>query len=359
MAALRVGLIGLGGISGAHLAAYTDFADKLQVTAVCDPVPERVAAYRERFPQASAYADYRELLARPDVDCVDCCLPHALHYPVAKAALEAGKHVLVEKPFVNTYAQARDLVEIANRKQRIVMVAQHQRYQAVHRAVHDQIVRGDYGRVHQLRIDAIQNLHDYYAAPHWLYRGDMAGGGAVISVLVHKIDLLRYWLTESYGEATEVVAWGRTHDPDFHAAEDTAVGLIRFGDGPLVEWMATYTASGVPYCESVWLFAERAMLYGLPPERHYATSKLRIGWRKDGKSAEQFEELTYDANAFGLPTRDPMVNEILHFAECIEEQREPLSSGRDNLGTMAIIDGIHRSMREGGRTVYLQQDSTL
>lgn len=359
MAALRVGLIGLGGISGAHLPAYRDFPDTLKVKAVCEPVVQRRERYQELFPHARTYADYQELLAQADVDCVDCCLPHALHYPIAKAALEAGKHVIVEKPFATTYAQARDLVQTAKRKGLVLMVAQHQRYQAVHRAVRERIVRGDFGRVHQLRIDAIQNLHDYYDAPHWLYRGDMAGGGAVISVLVHKIDLLRYWLCETYGEATEVVAWGRTHDSDFHAAEDTAVGLIRFGDGPLVEWMATYTASGVPYCESVWLFAERAMLYGLPPERQYATSKLRIGWRQNEKSAEQFEEFAYDSDAYGLPTNNPVVNEILHFAECIETQREPLSGGRDNLGTMAILDGIYRSMREGGRSVYLEHDSVL
>ncbi len=342
---LKVGLIGAGNISRAHLPAYREHPQQVALTAVCDVAETNAARVAAEFGHPRHWTDVAAFLAEADIEAVDICLPHHLHHPVAKAALLAGKHVLVEKPFAITMAQCRELVDLAARQGLTLMVAQMQRYNATYRALKALIERGELGRIHHARIDAIQNLHDYAEPPHWLYRGDQAGGGSVISVAVHRIDLLRYLI----GDARRVMAWGKTVDPAFQGAEDYCVALIEFENGALVDLFSTYSAAALPYGEMFWLFGERAVVHTLPPERQYAQTTPRIGYRQATKSGTRFTDVEPLPGV--LPTDNPFVNEILHFADCVRTGQEPLSSGRDNLQTMAIIFAIYESLRRDGAPV--------
>src|SRR5689334_3527810 len=109
---VRVGMIGMGGIAYMHEAGYTDPGDYSEIVAVCD-VNEKLAWDRAIPYAAIAYSDYRALIADRSVDLVDITVPHHLHYPIALAALQHGKHVLVEKPMAMKPEQARHLIETA------------------------------------------------------------------------------------------------------------------------------------------------------------------------------------------------------------------------------------------------------
>ena len=95
---VRVGLIGLGSISYAHEAGYSEMEETCEIVALCDINDEEVNNRIEMHPGAKGYTRYQDLLADPQVDMVDIIVPHVLHYEIAKSALENGKHVLVEKP---------------------------------------------------------------------------------------------------------------------------------------------------------------------------------------------------------------------------------------------------------------------
>ena len=112
---VRVGIIGTGGIAYVHEAGYTEIPDLAQIVAVCD-VNVKVARERATPYNARVYADYHALIADADVDMVDITVPHRWHYPIALAALEQGKHVLVEKPMAMTAEQALHLIKTAEVK---------------------------------------------------------------------------------------------------------------------------------------------------------------------------------------------------------------------------------------------------
>src|SRR5579864_5658591 len=102
---VRVGMIGMGGIAYMHEAGYIDPGDFSEIVAVCD-VDEALARDRAIPYAAKAYTNYHALIADPDVDLVDITVPHHLHYPIALAALQQRKHVLVEKPMAMKAEQA-------------------------------------------------------------------------------------------------------------------------------------------------------------------------------------------------------------------------------------------------------------
>ena len=109
---LRTGIIGLGGISGVHIPALMSLPCA-RVTAVCDIREDRLAAAVEKT-GAQGYTDYRDLLAREDIDIVHILTPHYLHAPMAIDALRAGKHVLTEKPMASTIEDAKAMIRAAD-----------------------------------------------------------------------------------------------------------------------------------------------------------------------------------------------------------------------------------------------------
>ena len=112
---LGVGIIGLGGIAFAHEAGYFEMGEVCRIVAMCD-IREEEAVSRAAMYDAKAYTRYQDLLADPAVDVVDIIVPHEFHYEIAKAALEKGKHVLVEKPITVKSEQAEELIALANQK---------------------------------------------------------------------------------------------------------------------------------------------------------------------------------------------------------------------------------------------------
>ncbi|WP_227379548.1 Gfo/Idh/MocA family protein [Haladaptatus halobius] len=236
-----VGLIGASGISDAHTPAYRDFQDRIRLTGVCDVDEEQAIHIAEKY-DAEYWIDFESFVEEVDATAVDIALPHALHFPAAKAALEAGKHVFIEKPFATSMEECFDLVELAERENRQLMVGMVQRYHPRHRAVKSLLDAGDLGPIHSGRIDMLQNLPEAgFPSSHWLYDGEHAGGGGILSVLVHKLDLLRYFL----GDARRAIEMSKTVHEAFDDAEDYGVGLLEFENGTMVDFLTHSSISCV------------------------------------------------------------------------------------------------------------------
>lgn len=339
---LDVGIIGVGGIADAHFPAYRQF-DELRVSGVCDVDESAANAAAEEF-KTDRWTEFETFVAEADIDAVDVILPHALHYPAAKAALEAGLHVHVEKPFATSMDQARELVKVADERDLTLMVGQTQRYDPHNRALERRLADGELGEVHHARFDAVQNLREHVDTDHWLFDGEKAGGGGVISVLVHRLDLLRYFL----GEPRRVTALAKTADPAFEDAEDYCVGLLEMENGAMVDVFDTYSAAGFPYGEGFWLFGEERVVHALPAEGE-ATTMPRIS-RSD--APREFDEIPADVE---LPSESGFVNELVHFANCVGTRAEPLSSGRDNIRTLATVFALYESVARDNEWVSVAE----
>ena len=188
-APIGLGLIGLGTMGQVHADALTapDQVD-LALRAAADPRPG--AAYG----QIPVVGDYRALLERPDIAAISIATPPSTHYPLAVAALDAGRHVLVEKPPTLTVEESRALIELASRRQRVLFMAFHARY---HRAV--EVARRELARREVRTVDIAfreyaLNFHD----PHgWIFDPEAAGGGVLMDSGINALSVLAWVLPNS------------------------------------------------------------------------------------------------------------------------------------------------------------------
>lgn len=186
----RAAVIGLGDISSIHIGAIAA-NDQIQLCAVCDIDP----AARERAPQdVPFYTDYKEMIRKEKPDCVHICLPHYLHYPVAKDAVEMGVHVFCEKPVALNQAQAAEYVQLEKDHPELqIGICLQNRLNETTEKLKELIESGKYGKVTGIRgVVPWARPKEYYEVKPWRGKWKTAGGGCMINQSVHTLDLLYY-----------------------------------------------------------------------------------------------------------------------------------------------------------------------
>jgi predicted dehydrogenase len=196
-----VGLIGCGGISKRHVSWFLE-RPECDISAVCDTSEDAMARcvdqIREMRPhtQVKRVASYHDLLARPELDGVAILLPHFLHHPVAKDALEAGKHVLVEKPMVVRVDHAQDLVDTARRTGKLLGIAYQRSYLPEYLFVRKMVQEGELGTVRFITVHLEQAWFAGRLAKvrdgDWRSDPGQAGGGQLVDTGSHTIAALLY-----------------------------------------------------------------------------------------------------------------------------------------------------------------------
>ena len=223
-APLRLGVIGCGYVAAAaHLPVLSDLPE-VQVAAICDRDPGRLAGIGDRFGVSRRYVDARELIADPAVEAVGVFVPPAHHAPPAIAALEAGKHVLVEKPLALSLGDADDLVSTASAFPGVATVGFNLRSVDLVRRARELVSAGKLGRIEALRTTLSSNRRFDRNAPEWRRRREF-GGGSLIEQGIHHFDLWRFLL----GSEVDVL-FALAHDEDAGAAV-----TARLSDGVLVQ----------------------------------------------------------------------------------------------------------------------------
>ena len=232
---IDIGIIGTGGIARAHAEAYLDMAPEVNLVAVCDIDAARARDAAAEWGVTEVCTDYRDLLSLNAIDAVSVCTPTAAHSEPAIAALNAGKHVLVEKPMAANTAAARQMVAAAERAGKLLMIEMKWRFMPEILAARQAIVRGDLGRI-------------YYAeAIGWQHRGipggsfirrELSGGGALMDNGVYTLDAALYLLGHpqpltASGAATNI--FGQSPDgswnPRDFTVEDFGTAFIRLDGG--------------------------------------------------------------------------------------------------------------------------------
>ncbi len=188
---LRVGIIGLGGISRVHIASLLNM-ENAKIVAVCDTNEARLSAATEKT-GADGYADWHDVIAREDVDIVHILTPHYLHAPMSIEALKAGKHVLTEKPMATTIEDAKKMIEAANNAKGTLSVIFQNRYNASSVAIRNMIENGELGSFICARASVCWHREaPYYTESGWRGSLETEGGGTLINQAIHTLDLLSY-----------------------------------------------------------------------------------------------------------------------------------------------------------------------
>ena len=243
MSKLRIGIIGLGFIgTQKHLTGLAQHADKAEIVAFCDFEIDRAEKAQAEHGSADSYTttDYREVLADPSIDVVHVCTWNTNHCEITCAALEAGKHVLVEKPMAVTGADARTMVETAKRTGKKLSVGFQYRFRNESQFLRKAVDEGRLGEIYAAKAHAIRRR----GVPIWGVFTDKSkqGGGPLIDLGGHAIDLA-LWYMDNYEveSVTGVVNYklgdkpegnmAGPWDPDTYTVEDSAFGFVTFTNG--------------------------------------------------------------------------------------------------------------------------------
>ena len=187
---IRVGIIGLGAISFSHEAAYGEMEGSCQVVAMSD-VREEEAASRSLLHGARTYTRYQELLDSSDVDMVDIIVPHHLHYEVALAAIQRGKHVLVEKPIAVNSWQGQQLIDAAQKAGVTLGVAENTRFVTAYQKAEEIVDAGWLGDILVVRtLIAGSEVHRIKDPGQW--HGKLPYGGVILDSSVHNFYSVSY-----------------------------------------------------------------------------------------------------------------------------------------------------------------------
>ncbi|MGY5766682.1 Gfo/Idh/MocA family protein [Brachybacterium sp. DNPG3] len=337
---IRIIHVGLGGWGGDWARTAIPAVEEIEVAAIADPSEATLAAVQEALglSDEQAFPSLTAALAAVEADAVVITAPAVTHAPLALEALAAGKHVIVEKPFANSLAEAAEVAARAEELGLVVQVSQNYRNYPAPRAAQRLLAEGAIGEVASLSIDFRQwdndkafDAHPHYRFPHPLLY-DMA---------IHHVDLLRKVTGQ---EAVRV--YTKVKDPSFskYVEEAQAVMTIEMADGLVVSYRGSWVDRGepTPWAGEWRVSGELGELsftsrgggaYADPTEKERVTLRL-VGEEPQEIELEDMELL---GRAAGLRI----------FADAIENGTVPETSGRANLGSLALMEAAARSAASG------------
>ncbi len=333
---IRVGMVGLGLISAAHGHGYELEKDAVEVAAVCDKADD-LAEVRAKVIGCKAYVDYDAFLADPTVDVVDLMVPHHLHYEMARAALEAGKHVLVEKPLANSSAEASDLLELAMSKGLVISVAENTRFVAAYLALQKILEDGRIGDVRLIRT-FIAGSEVVRLSDPTLWKGSRtgAGGGTIMDAGAHSFYLLR-WL---FGDIKKVRAIQYKLVPESEV-EDHAIVSGTLDTGAIFSSEFTFTAE-IPWTERLEVYGSTGSVIidqlADPPAVWY-----RDEWDAKGTPLEGV-----GSDVFGWKLHS-IADGVRDFARAIAEKRPPLVEAEVGVFALRVIERAYESVAQDGK----------
>ncbi len=333
---VRVGVIGCG-YWGPHLIRNLHDMPEVELVGVADERPERLEHVCRSYPTVRPFPDHRRLL-ESDLDAVVVATPIRTHFELTRAALLAGRHVLVEKPLAGSSAEAAELVRLASGRRRVLMVGHTFLYNPAVRELRRLVQEGELGRI-------------YYADSARLNLGLFQRQANVAWDLApHDISILMYLL----GRAPLMVsARGSSY--------------FRSGIHDVCYLELLFAGDTTAHVHVSWLDPDKVRRLTLVGDRRMAVyddvsaeAKLRVydrGVEYPGADACGELELAYRHGQIVIPYiswREPLRVECEHFVQCIRSGDQPLSDGLHGLTVVATLDAADRSLRSGGVRVPVE-----
>lgn len=344
---LGIGLIGTGNIIRPHIEGYQAFPEACRIVAVADIDEARAQQVGQSIgPDVACYTDYQELLDRDDVQLVSICTPPFVHAPAAIAAMEAGKHVLVEKPMAASLAECDAMIAAAEKHQRKLSVVFQRRWHPDWWRAKALVESGLLGPLRIGKVDCMWWRGNRYYEVWWRGTWERECGGSTINHAVHHIDALLWFM----GEPTSVYAelCTLTHEVE---VEDTSLAVVQFASGAAGQILST--VSDQHNLDRIELTGEQAALS--IPRAVNALSELENGFGKPDEA--KIAELERFLEQVPMPSHTGHTGQIADMLEAIRDDRAPLIDGREGRRSLELISAIYKSGSTGERvTLPLSPD---
>ncbi|MDU0200492.1 MULTISPECIES: Gfo/Idh/MocA family oxidoreductase [Paenibacillus] len=347
MSKLQVAVIGAGSISEMHLRSYQGNPD-VELYAICDLNEERAKAKAEKYGINRVFTDYKELLADSAIDAVSICTWNNSHAPISIAALEAGKHVLTEKPLCKTVEEALAVEKAVHRSGKTLQVGFVRRYASNTGIVKSFLDHGELGEIYYAKASCIRRLGN---PGGWFSDVERSGGGPLIDVGVHVIDLCWYLMGRPKVKSVSGNTYNKLgnranvknlafykaadYDSTHNTVEDMANALIRFENGASILVDVSFTLHAKEDELTVKLYGEKGGAE-LEPELSIVTEKY-----------DTILNLTPQINNLSFDFVAGFQQEINYFVEVCQGKKETLSPVQDGVEMMKILCGIYESSRLG------------
>lgn len=332
---VKFGVIGYG-YWGPNIVRNLKQMERADVVAICDKSTSSRQRVQKAYPHVQVTDDPAELMCSSEINAIAVITPVWTHYELAKAALENGKHIFVEKPFTSNAAQAEELIELAARKNLKVMVD------------HTFLFTGAVRKIRQLLDENALGKLYYYDSTRvnlGLFQHDV---NVVWDLAPHDLSIMDYLIQES---PEAVVATGQTH---LNGYEDVAFMTLYFPDKVIahlnVNWLSPVkvrtTLIGGEKKMLVWndLEAdEKIKIYdkGVSVTSREGLYNLLVNYRSGDMWAPQIEQV------------EALHRELEYFVDCITKNENPINDGHAGLRVVKMLEAASESLRQRGSLVYL------
>jgi predicted dehydrogenase len=365
---LGVGVIGLGSISEiAHLPSINAI-DKAELVATCDIEEEYRKRSVEKWGAKTTYSDYQDLLCREDIDLVIIATPNHLHHEQAIASIEAGKHVIVEKPLACTNYQAWDIVKKSKDYNKKVMVGCNYRFWKQNIITKDLL---DQGIIGELKMGSSKSheswdlYHEMISYTKFRQKPEQAGAGALFDLGAHMVDLL-LWFMDKPVKRINGIAKNITRPKTYTVLDDCVYIQIEF-ENDCYGFVDLNRFSPVVTQGCELLGTEGTILCSSESQNPYQTSPLAIYLEKDYKWEElpeiikdyRYPEVFWATDNITNPVSKKWVSiypprgwaykdMLEQFISCVLEDSEPIINVEDGAKVMDVLCAVFKSMEIGG-----------
>lgn len=348
---IKVGIIGTGSISEAHINGYLKNSN-VELYAFCDISEERVKLMAEKHGVKHAFTDMNEMLKLKEIDAVSVCTWNSAHAQCTVAALNAGKHVLCEKPMSVSAEDARAMKEAADKSGKLLMIGFVRRYGNDCKILKEFIETDYFGEIYYAKATYLRRLGN---PGGWFGEKARSGGGPLIDLGVHVIDLVRYLL----GNPKPVSVYGATFkklhdrknikgktiykaasatDNDICDVEDLASAMIRFDNGAVLSIETSFSLNTKKDEGKIELFGTKG------------GAKLSPELEMYSEINDYLADVNLDA-VTALDFNGLFENEIDHYVSCVIDGTPCKSPAQDGIEIMEILDAIYKSAQTGHEVV--------
>lgn len=355
---VKIGIIGCGGIAnGKHMPSLKKIKN-VQMVAFCDIIEERAVKAAEEYgvEGAKVYTDYKELLKDRDIEVVHVCTSNRSHAFISIDAMEAGKHVMCEKPMAKTYKEAKEMLDASERTGMKLTIGYQSRWRADSLYLKKMCEDGELGEIYYGKAIALRRR----AVPTWgVFLNEYEqGGGPLIDIGTHALDLT-LWMMDNYkpkmvvGTTFEKLknqkdcgnAWG-DWDPKKFTVEDAAFGFIVMENGATIMLESSWALNIRNPKEAI------TMICGTEGGADMFDG-LNINFIKNGRQCILKPDLTAGGVAFydGDGDEDPSVLEARAWLDAVVNDHEPRTKASQALVVTQILEAIYESAKTG-KPVY-------